>query len=229
MARDRTILAEVYDRLRNLRGHQGWWPARTPFEVVVGAVLTQNTAWTNVEKAIGALDAAGVLDPRALYAKDRDTLAGLIRPAGYFNVKARRLQAVVAFLMEAAGGDVAALGTVGTDELRTRLLDVHGVGRETADSILLYALDKPVFVVDAYTRRIFGRLGFIDPRAAYDHIRARFEGALDRDAALYNDYHAQIVIHAKDTCRGKPLCADCVLGDLCASRVEHEVNRSARE
>lgn len=186
----------------------------------MGAVLTQNTAWINVEKAMDALRAAAALDPRVLHAMDHDSLAGLIRPAGYFNVKARRLHAVVAFLMETADGDVTALSVARTEDLRGRLLDVYGVGRETADSILLYALDKPVFVVDAYTRRLFGRLGFLDPTTGYDVIRARFEAALGRDVALYNDYHAQIVIHGKESCRPKPLCAPCVLSDLCASRLD---------
>ncbi|NOZ01586.1 MAG: endonuclease III domain-containing protein [Deltaproteobacteria bacterium] len=209
--------AEIYRRLEGSRGRQGWWPGETPFEVVVGAVLTQNTAWTNVEKAIAALKDAGALDPWTIMDMDHDALAALIRPAGYFNVKARRLKAVVSFLIDEVAGDVPALGLLDLDDARRRLLAVHGVGKETADSILLYALEKPSFVVDAYTRRIFGRLGVLDPRADYDEIRAFFQKTLRRDVDLYNDYHAQIVIHGKLVCRARPLCSDCVLADLCAA------------
>jgi len=209
------ILDTVYRRLFEARGHQGWWPGETPFEVVVGAVLTQNTAWTNVERAISALKAANALDPHAILAMPVEQLATLIRPAGYYNVKARRLREVVGFICKEAGGQVEALSGQDPLQLRQRLLAIRGVGRETADSILLYALGFPFFVVDAYTRRVFGRLGVIEPEADYDEIRAVFEGALQRDAALFNDYHAQIVAHGKHTCRKVPMCAGCVLADLC--------------
>ncbi len=211
------LLMEVYRRLLAARGHQGWWPGDGPFEVVVGAVLTQNTAWVNVERAIANLRAAGVLDPHRLAALDPDALAALLRPAGYFNVKARRLRAVNEFLLREAGGDVTALGhDHDTGALRARLLRIPGVGRETADSILLYALGRAVFVVDAYTRRMFGRMGLLDPAMDYDAIRAVFETRLPPDANLFNDYHAQIVIHGKETCRPRPRCGECVTRDLCA-------------
>ncbi len=212
------FLLEVYRRLLAARGHQGWWPGDTPYEVVVGAVLTQNTAWANVERAIANLVTAGALDPHRIAALDHDALAALIRPAGYFNVKARRLRAVNDFLLQEADGDVSSLGRgQETEALRARLLRIPGVGRETADSILLYALGRPVFVVDAYTRRLFGRMGLLDPGADYDEIRAFFERRLPRDADLFNDYHAQVVIHGKETCRPRPRCAGCVVQDLCAA------------
>ncbi len=211
------LLMEVYRRLLAARGHQGWWPGDGPFEVVVGAVLTQNTAWTNVERAIANLRAAGVLDPHRLAAIGHDALATLLRPAGYFNVKAHRLRAVNEFLLREAGGDVTALGSDhDTEALRARLLRVPGVGRETADSILLYALGRPVFVVDAYTRRVFGRMGLLAPETDYDVIRAFFETRLPPDADLFNDYHAQVVIHGKETCRPRPRCGECAIRDLCA-------------
>lgn len=209
-------LSDVYARLLAARGHQRWWPGETPFEVAVGAVLTQNTAWTNVERAIANLKAAGALDAGTILALDEPALAALLRPAGYFNVKARRLRALVRYLCDEAGGDPARLDGRDVPRLRASLLAVPGVGRETADSILLYAVGLPVFVVDAYTRRIFGRLGRIDPDADYDAIRAVFEAALPRDVGLYNDYHAQIVALGKDVCRPRPRCEACVLSDLCA-------------
>lgn len=213
---ERRRLLRIYRLLRDLRGPQGWWPGETPFEMAVGAVLTQNTAWVNVERAIANLRAAGALEPHALLALPPERLALLLRPAGYFNVKARRLRALVEFLVRETGGEVAALAAREPAELRLRLLEVPGVGRETADSILLYALGRPVFVVDAYTRRIFGRLGLLDGGADYDRIRGLFERALPREEALFNDYHAQLVAHGKETCRPRPRCGECVLRRICA-------------
>lgn len=211
-------LLNIYEILRKARGHQGWWPGEEPFEIVVGAVLTQNTAWKNVEKAIENLKAAQALDPVVIWQMDEKELANLIRPAGFFNVKAKRLRAVVRLILDEGNGDVLALGRYkDMMELRQRLLAVPGVGRETADSIMLYALGLPIFVVDAYTRRIFGRLGIVEPAWDYDEIRAFVEARLPRDAALFNDYHAQIVVHGKETCKKQPLCADCVLKGLCSS------------
>ena len=206
---------DVYDRLLALRGPQHWWPGETPFEVAVGAVLTQNTSWTGVERAIAGLKVAGALAPGPLLALPHETLAALIRPAGCFNVKARRLRALVRFLVDEVGGDPTRLATGGLAVRRAQLLAVPGVGRETADSILLYAAGRPIFVVDAYTRRLFGRLGAVDPTADYDRLRAAIEGALPRDAALFNDFHAQIVAHGKDPCRPRPRCDDCILAARC--------------
>ena len=207
----------TYRTLHAHYGPQHWWPGETPFEVMVGAVLTQNTAWTNVEKAIANLKAARALGCAAILNLSDTALAELIRPAGYFNVKAKRLKSVCAFL-DAQGvarhpeklRDQATL-----PELRQRLLAVHGVGEETADSILLYALALPSFVVDAYTRRIFSRLGLLDADAGYHHIQARFQAALPQDVALYNEYHALIVQLGKTACRPKPRCGDCPLRQRC--------------
>ena len=207
----------IHDALYEAFGPQQWWPAETPFEVAVGAVLTQNTAWTNVERAIANLKAAGCLDPRTLYGLEPDRLADLIRPAGYFNVKARRLQALCAFLLDRAGGRLEALADRPTADLRADLLAVKGVGEETADSILLYALDRPVFVVDAYTRRIFERLGLLQPGLGYAGIQAAFEAALPRNRTLFNEYHALIVALGKDYCKPKPRCAACPVREQCPS------------
>lgn len=209
-------LRRVFERLLAAHGPQGWWPAETPFEVMLGAILTQNTAWTNVEKALGHLAARIPLTPEAVLAVPEAELAALLRPVGYFNVKAARLRAFCSALL-AAGGE-AALAAEDTASLRRRLLAMHGVGPETADDILLYAFARPVFVVDAYTRRLFVRLGVLDGREGYESIRALFEQALGADTALFNEYHALIVRHAKDICRARrPLCADCLLRDACPS------------
>lgn len=214
-ARTSRRFLEVYETLLALRGNQHWWPGETPFEVAVGAVLTQNTSWINVERAIANLKAAGALETRPLLDLPVDELAALLRPAGYFNVKARRLRALVRFLADRADGDPARLPSDDPMRLRTDLLAVPGVGRETADSILLYAVGVPVFVIDAYTRRLFGRLGLVDADADYEVLRAAFEAALPRDLSLFNDFHAQIVAHAKYTCRPRPRCGDCPLAGTC--------------
>lgn len=212
-----TTFRTVHDRLYAAFGPQHWWPADSPFEVAVGAVLTQNTAWTNVERAIANLKAAGCLDARTLHDLDPAELGELIRPAGYFNVKARRLQALCAFLLEEADGRPEALADRETSELRAALLDIKGVGAETADSILLYALHRPVFVVDAYTRRIFERLGLLGPGLPYAAIQDAFESALPRDRALFNEYHALIVALGKDYCKPRPRCGGCPLRPSCPS------------
>jgi endonuclease-3 related protein len=215
---EKARLAEVYRRLRARNGHAGWWPGETPFEVCLGAVLVQNTAWTNVEKALGVLREKSLLSFEALRALPAAVLAPLIRSSGYFNVKAQRVTAFVAFLDREYGGQVEAMRHEDPLALRAKLLAVPGIGRETADSIVLYAAGLPIFVVDAYTRRIFSRLGLVRGDEDYDAIRARFEAALPRDAALYNDYHAQIVLLGKDVCRPVPRCEACALADLCRRR-----------
>jgi endonuclease-3 related protein len=207
-------LRAVFERLLAGHGPQHWWPADTPFEVMLGAILTQNTAWTNVEKALASLRARIPLTPEALLAMSGDELAQSLRPVGYFNVKADRVRRFCAALL-AAGGE-SAFAAADTGALRERLLSMHGIGPETADDMLLYAFQRPVFVIDAYTRRLFGRLGLIDGRERYEHLRALFERALGPDTGLYNEYHALIVRHAKDVCRARrPRCADCVLRDGC--------------
>ncbi len=211
-------LREVYERLLGAYGQQGWWPGDTPFEVMVGAVLTQNTAWTNVEKAIAALREADALNPPALRTRPLDELAALIRPSGYFNAKARKLRALGEYLGE-HGDDVEALfSSRPMDELREELRGLHGVGPETADSMLLYAGNLPSFVIDAYTIRILTRLGIlnVDSKPSYADAQAMFHEALPRDAALFNEYHALFVAHGKDVCRARrPLCGECVLAAEC--------------
>jgi len=208
-----SVLRAIFARLSVAYGPQRWWPGDTPFEVMVGAVLTQNTAWSNVERAVENLKAAGRLEAAAIAADEPARLAELIRPAGYFNVKARRLQNLCRLLLE-QGGE-AALANRSTGELRQRLLAVKGIGPETADDILLYAFARPVFVVDAYTRRIFTRLGLISGGESYEQLRHGCETALGSDTAMYNEYHALIVHHAKQACRTHPECGGCVLRDLC--------------
>jgi endonuclease-3 related protein len=177
---------------------------------MLGAVLTQNTAWSNVEKALARLSGQVSLSAEALLALPEAELAALIRPAGYFNVKARRLRAFCeAFI--AAGGE-SALCKLDTPELREWLLGIHGIGPETADDMVLYAFERPVFVIDAYTRRLFERLGLLDGGEPYETLRMRFEQALGPDPALFNEYHALIVRHAKQVCRVRaPRCDACCL------------------
>ena len=204
-------LMAVFDRLLAAFGPRHWWPGDTPFEVMVGAVLTQNTAWTNVEKAIANLKAARRLSPDAMQALSKDELAELIRPSGYFNVKADRLKSLIALVLDAGGGDPPRLLSRPADELRRDLLAVKGVGPETADSIVLYAAGYPSFVIDAYTRRIFSRAGLAAGDEPYETLRSWFMDHLPPDPALYNEYHALLVHLGKHFCRPKPLCGHCPL------------------
>ncbi len=208
---------DTYQRLYDTYGPQHWWPGETPFEVMVGAILTQNTAWSNVERAIANLKGAGALDGTALLDLPDAVVAELIRPAGYFNVKTRRLKALCAYLRaeDVLDAPERLADKAEPAELRRRLLAVHGIGEETADSILLYALDLPSFVVDAYTRRIFTRLGLLTGDESYAAIQARFHAHLPRDRALYNEYHALIVQLGKLACRPKPRCGACPLSKVC--------------
>ena len=209
---------EVYNKLHREFGPRHWWPAKTPFEVMVGAVLTQNTSWTNVEKAVLNLKKKKLLDPGKLDRVPQRKLAELIKPSGYFNVKAKRLKSLTGFLMREFRGDLTSMRRQGLDALGKKLISVHGIGPETRDSILLYALGKPVFVIDAYTKRIFYRLGFTQEDAAYDDLQRFFISSLPEDARLYNEYHALIVHLGKDTCRKKPRCGLCPLVKLCKKR-----------
>ncbi len=209
-------LRALYDQLFSHYGPQNWWPADTPFEVMLGAVLTQNTAWTNVEKALANLRDDPGLDAAALLALAQDDLAARVRPAGYFNVKAKRLRAYCDWYLQQGG--LAAMQQRSTDALRHDLLCVHGVGPETADDILLYALQRAVFVIDAYTRRLWQRFGLISGDESYEQLRHFAETTLGEDVQLYNEYHALIVVHAKDICRPKPKCGECVLREMCPSR-----------
>jgi len=207
-------LERIHDALLARFGPQNWWPGETPFEIMVGAVLTQNTAWGNVERAVANLRAAGVLHPRALLRLSPSRLTRLIRPSGYFNVKARRLRDFVAWLVGRIGDQypVQGLRGIATPRLRRELLSVRGIGEETADSMLLYALGRKVFVVDAYTRRFLARHGLIEPAASYGAIQALFEKSLPRSRPLFNEFHALIVALGKNLCRPRnPRCGECPL------------------
>lgn len=204
---------EMQSRLAAAYGETGWWPADDRFEIMVGAVLTQNTAWTNVEYALAHLRAADAVSPEAIAALSHARLGELIRPSGYFNMKATRLQALCHFVLEAGGVD--GLAQWETTALRDRLLAINGIGPETADDIVLYAFHRPVFVIDAYTRRIFSRLGLCSGREPYEELRAGFERALGPDVRGYKEYHGLIVIHAKKACQKRPTCAQCCLRRCC--------------
>jgi endonuclease III related protein len=214
-SKGRPSLLNVYARLRQVHGLRHWWPGETPFEICVGAILTQNTAWVNVEKALAVLRERGLLSFASLRGMAATELAPLIRSSGYFNVKARRIMAFVDFLDREYGGRLEGMAAEEPPVVRAKLLAVTGIGRETADSIALYAAGLPIFVVDAYTRRIFSRLRLLKGDEDYDTIRGRFESELPKDVALYNDYHAQIVHLGKDFCRTVPRCDRCALADVC--------------
>ncbi|MFZ5592922.1 MAG: endonuclease III domain-containing protein [Pseudomonadota bacterium] len=268
--KDKTDFSRVYDTLYACYGPQHWWPGDTPFEVMVGAVLTQNTAWTNVEKAIAnlkgtsknslkprwlrwecaqnahvlrvhsafsrisalpsrldrifrsALKAQHHLDAARIAATPPETLAEWLKPSGYFNIKARRLRNFCVWYV--AQGELKSLSKLDTTTLRHALLSVNGIGPETADDILLYAFHRPVFVIDAYTRRLFSRLGLVRGDEGYEALRHTFETALSGAKShpvavvrLFNEYHALIVSHAKNVCRKHPLCAGCCLAHVCPS------------
>jgi endonuclease III related protein len=206
-------LEDLFRRLLAHYGPQHWWPAESPFEVMVGAVLTQNTAWINVERAIANLRQTDLLDPAAMAALAPEQLAHHLRPSGYFNIKAKRLQALCRWLLSRDEWE-----HLETDRLREQLLSVHGIGPETADDILLYAYQRPVFVIDAYTRRLVSRLGLLDGELPYETLRAVFEQALSPNVAMFNEYHALLDHHAKLICRPKPHCDACVLRNLCQWR-----------
>jgi len=207
-------LKKIYDLLYERFGPQHWWPGGTPFEVIVGAILTQNTNWGNVEKAIANLKKAKSLTPEKLHKIETADLAKLIRPAGYYNIKASRLKNVIDWLFKNCAGKLAKLKNIPTFRLREELLGVSGVGPETADSVLLYALNRPVFVVDAYTRRILSRHRLIKFDAEYEQIKALFESNLPADIKLFNEYHALLVHTGKEFCKPTPLCDDCPLNHL---------------
>ncbi|MFO8003654.1 endonuclease III domain-containing protein [Thioalkalivibrio sp.] len=206
-------IRDLVQRLGAAFGPMRWWPAESPLEVVIGAVLTQNTRWENVERAMGNLRRADCLALESLLALPEADLGQLIRPSGYYNIKARRLRSLLRFVAEHGGID--ALADWETEPLREALLAVHGIGPETADDILLYAFGRPVFVVDAYTRRLFGRLQWADAKAGYESLRGQVENALGADAAVLNELHALIVEHGKRYCRPRPRCEDCPLAVVC--------------
>ncbi len=209
------LLTEIYDRMYKAMGPQHWWPGETPFEVCVGAILTQNTSWINVSRAIARLKDAGVLEPRALYNLPQTVIAELIRPAGYYNIKASRLHNFLDLLINSHGGSLDSVFSCGLDQARSILLSVNGIGPETADSMLLYAGRHPTFVVDAYTMRALMRHDVVDDSADYYSVRALFMDNLPADTDLFNEYHALWVKLGKSFCRKrKPLCDDCPLSGL---------------
>ncbi len=228
----RRTLEGVYRDLLDDYGPQHWWPAEEPFEVMVGAVLTQSTSWRNAELAIDRLKAAAAMTPEALRNLPLSRLASLVRPSGYYNAKARKLQALAVWLGEEYRDDIARLSQTETSRLRHQLLAVHGIGEETADSIILYAANQPVFVIDAYTRRILGRIfargdsfarlgnrGGLPPEGdSYRAYQLLFMDNLPRDTALFNEYHALLVRHGKDVCRNDPRCRRCCLRGRCRFR-----------
>jgi endonuclease-3 related protein len=207
-------LNKIYQLLFERFGPQHWWPGETKFEVMIGAILTQNTNWANVEKAIANLKLTGCLSPEKLYNLDLRQLAELIRPAGYYNIKAKRLKNFINWLFDNYAGNLTNLASVDTDKLRAELLAIKGIGHETADSILLYALDRPIFVVDAYTARVAVRHELIEPVADYEQLRELFQSNLPQDTLLFNEYHALLVKVGKEFCKPKARCLNCPLEKL---------------
>ena len=212
------LLNEVYDRLLNRYGPQGWWPAESPFEVIVGAILTQSTAWVNVEKALASMRDKGCWSFEAIAEWPTDELAKVIRSSGYFNTKARKLQAFSRHILETYGGNLDEMFAMEVTGLRSELLLIHGIGEETADDIIVYAARKPSFVMDSYTRRIVDRMGLTPEGRSpgYRAYQALFQENLPGDTALFNEYHALLDHHAKVTCtKRQPRCLECPLVDLC--------------
>lgn len=209
-------LLSVYERLFAHFGPRDWWPADSPYEVIVGAILTQSAAWSNVEKAIQKLKEEDMLSQDALLSVPEKKLASVIRSAGYHNAKAKKLKAFAKFFQKKHKGKLTSLFSLPTDDLRDELLSVWGIGPETADSIVLYAANKPSFVVDAYTRRIFSRLGVVDEKISYDDLKDFFECNLPCSVLLFNEFHALIVELGKTFCRKKPKCDMCPIKKMCA-------------
>jgi endonuclease-3 related protein len=204
-------IRKYFDVLLAHYGPQKWWPADSPFEVMVGAILAQNTAWKNVEKAIRNLKTYELLDARKIHELDQDTLALAIKPAGYYNVKAARLKNFIAWFLSRFDADLERMRQVSPSRLREELLEVKGIGPETADAILLYALEIPTFVVDTYAHRVLTRHDLAIEEATYEDLKETFEKNLPRDAKLYNDFHALIVSVGKEYCRPKARCEQCPL------------------
>ena len=206
------MLSKIYQRLYAYFGPQHWWPADTPFEVMLGAILTQNTNWSNVEKAIYNLKANNLLDPFRLNKIPHKKLASLIRSAGYYNIKAKRLKEFLSFFINLYKCDIGKMKRQDTGMLREQLLAIKGVGHETADSILLYALNKPIFVVDAYTKRIFARHRLLEENANYAQVQNFFMQNLKNEVKLFNEFHALLVKLGKEFClKSKPKCNICPL------------------
>ncbi|MDE0041593.1 MAG: endonuclease III domain-containing protein [Candidatus Poribacteria bacterium] len=207
----RDKLLKLYDQLRSAYGSQAWWPAETPFEVIVGAILVQSTAWRNVVKAIDNLRRANLLTPSRLGKIPQPELEELVRPSGYFRVKAKKLRAFLTHLEVHHNYRLDSLFAADAFTLREELLSIYGIGNETADSIVLYAAEKPVFVIDSYTHRLLSRLGWVRGKYDYDKLQAIFMDALPHDVRLFNEFHALIDRHSSRICRKTPRCEGCVL------------------
>ncbi len=208
-------LLTIYHQLMARYGHQYWWPAQEPFEIIVGAILTQSAAWSNVEKAIANLKAAKALSPKTLRELPPSKVAAVIYPCGYYNAKALKLKSFSYWLGEYYNDELDKLFANDIDFLRQQLLSIRGIGQETADSIILYAANKPIFVIDAYTRRIINRLGLAPDSDSYVAYQALFMRNLPADAKLFNEYHALLVCLGKNVCRNRPLCQQCCLNNIC--------------
>ncbi len=222
-------LTALYARLSAYYGPLKWWPAESPWEIMVGAILTQNTAWTNVDKALTNLKRANRLEPARLRALPMARLATLIRPAGFTSSKPKRLKILAKFLLNEYGDDPANMRGRELKEQRAQLLALHGIGPETADDILLYVAHQPIFVIDAYTRRILGRLGYASPTASYETLQALFMDNLTASVPLFNEYHALLDTHAKRICAKRaPRCPICPLNDICP-KIGVEVEGVVRE
>ena len=209
------MLLKIYKSLYDYFGPLNWWPGDSPFEIIVGAILTQNTAWSNVEKAINNLKKEYLLDPQKLYHINQEELTQFIKPSGYYNIKAQRLKNFVNIFVNDFEGSTEKMFSSDSGELRKKLLNLNGIRPETADSILLYAGKKPFFVVDAYTKRIFSRHKLISEDATYHQIQEFFIQNLDQDVELYNEFHAQIIMLGKNICTSKnPNCSKCPIAYL---------------
>ena len=212
--RESTKLLKIYKKLYSSIGPRHWWPGDSPFEVIIGAILTQNTSWKNVEIAIRALKEKNLLDPLKLYRVGNRLLANTIKSSGFFNIKARRIKTFMSFLFENYQGSLEKMFSEGLTPLREKLLKINGIGPETADSILLYAGGKPIFVVDAYTKRILARHNLISKNASYNEIQELFMENLKKDAGMFNEYHALLVYIGKYFCKKTPNCENCPMKGL---------------
>ena len=212
----KNVLLTVYEQLFDDLGPQKWWPAESRFEVMVGAILTQNTSWSNVEKSVSKLKAAGVMSPVGIRITPLAQLAQLVYSSGYYNMKARKLKAFTNWLGEKFNDDIEAMARQEVSVLRRELLNVYGIGEETADDILLYALDMPIFVIDTYTKRLATRLGLAQSDGKYSDYQAQFMNSLPQDVRLFNEYHALIVTHSHNICtKREPQCGRCPLLEVC--------------
>lgn len=217
MAPHKANMLEIYERLLDRYGSQEWWPADTRFEIMIGAILTQATSWSNVEKAINKLKNANVIQPQTIRNINTEDLAELIHSSGYYNSKSQKLKALACYIGDRFNDNLDAMELEDCESLRTELLNVYGIGEETADDILLYAFGKTTFVIDNYTKRIFSRIGLIQKKTRYSICRKQFIDGLPTDPNLYKEYHALIVRHAKEVCNQNPICKKCCLLDLCVT------------